>query len=45
MKLGAEAAWAAVQDASISPKDLQFAYCANLYGEWLLTGRSGRDRG
>jgi benzoylsuccinyl-CoA thiolase BbsB subunit len=35
-ELGAEAAWAAVQDAGISPKDLQFAYCANLYGGMVI---------
>ncbi len=35
-KLGAEAAWAALQDAGISPKDLQFAYCANLYGGMVI---------
>jgi benzoylsuccinyl-CoA thiolase BbsB subunit len=35
-ELGAEAAWAAVQDAGISPKNLQFAYCANLYGGMVI---------
>jgi benzoylsuccinyl-CoA thiolase BbsB subunit len=35
-ELGAEAAWAAVQDAGITPKDLQFAYCANLYGGMVI---------
>jgi benzoylsuccinyl-CoA thiolase BbsB subunit len=35
-ELGAEAAWAAVQDAGIRPKDLQFAYCANLYGGMVI---------
>jgi benzoylsuccinyl-CoA thiolase BbsB subunit len=35
-ELGAEAAWAAIQDAGITPKDLQFAYCANLYGGMVI---------
>jgi benzoylsuccinyl-CoA thiolase BbsB subunit len=35
-ELGAEAVWAAVQDAGITPKDLQFAYCANLYGGMVI---------
>jgi len=35
-ELGAEAAWAALQDAGIRPKDLQFAYCANLYGGMVI---------
>jgi benzoylsuccinyl-CoA thiolase BbsB subunit len=35
-ELGAEAAQAAVQDAGINPKDLQFAYCANLYGGMVI---------
>jgi benzoylsuccinyl-CoA thiolase BbsB subunit len=35
-ELGAEAAWAAIQDAGIPPKDLQFAYCANLYGGMVI---------
>jgi benzoylsuccinyl-CoA thiolase BbsB subunit len=35
-ELGAEAAWAAVQDAGITPKNLQFAYCANLYGGMVI---------
>jgi benzoylsuccinyl-CoA thiolase BbsB subunit len=35
-ELGAEAAWAAVQDAGILPRDLQFAYCANLYGGMVI---------
>src|SRR4030043_1514163 len=35
-ELGAEAALAAVQDARITPKDLQFAYCANLYGGMVI---------
>jgi benzoylsuccinyl-CoA thiolase BbsB subunit len=35
-ELGAEAAWAALQDAGIPPKDLQFAYCANLYGGMVI---------
>ena len=35
-ELGAEAAWASVQDAGITPKNLQFAYCANLYGGMVI---------
>jgi len=35
-ELGAEAAWAAVQDAGITPRDLQFGYCANLYGGMVI---------
>jgi len=35
-ELGAKAARAAIQDAGISPKDLQFAYCANLYGGMVI---------
>jgi benzoylsuccinyl-CoA thiolase BbsB subunit len=35
-ELGAQAARAAIQDAGISPKDLQFAYCANLYGGMVI---------
>jgi benzoylsuccinyl-CoA thiolase BbsB subunit len=34
--LGAEATWAAAQDAGINPKDLQFAYCSNLYGGMVI---------
>ncbi len=35
-ELGAKAARAAIQDAGIPPKDLQFAYCANLYGGMVI---------
>jgi len=35
-QLGAEAARAAVQDAGIAPQDVQFAYCANLYGGMVI---------
>jgi benzoylsuccinyl-CoA thiolase BbsB subunit len=35
-QLGAEAARAAIQDAGIPPKDIQFAYCANLYGGMVI---------
>lgn len=35
-QLGAEAAWAALQDAGVSPKEIQFAYCANLYGGMVI---------
>ena len=35
-ELGAAAAQAAIEDAGISPGDLQFAYCANLYGGMVI---------
>jgi benzoylsuccinyl-CoA thiolase BbsB subunit len=35
-ELGAESARAAVQDAGINPRDIQFAYCANLYGGMVI---------
>jgi benzoylsuccinyl-CoA thiolase BbsB subunit len=35
-QLGAEAVRAAVQDAGITPQDVQFAYCANLYGGMVI---------
>jgi benzoylsuccinyl-CoA thiolase BbsB subunit len=35
-QLGAEAARAAIQDAGIPPKDIQFAYSANLYGGMVI---------
>ena len=35
-ELGARAARAAIEDAGISPRDLQFAYCANLYGGMVI---------
>jgi benzoylsuccinyl-CoA thiolase BbsB subunit len=35
-ELGAESARAAVQDAGITPKDIQFAYCSNLYGGMVI---------
>ena len=35
-QLGAEAARAAVRDAGITPEDIQFAYCANLYGGMVI---------
>jgi len=35
-QLGAEAVRAAIQDADITPQDIQFAYCANLYGGMVI---------
>jgi len=35
-QLGAEAARAAVKDAGINPRDIQYAYCANLYGGMVI---------
>jgi benzoylsuccinyl-CoA thiolase BbsB subunit len=35
-QLGAEAARAAVQDACITPREIQFAYCGNLYGGMVI---------
>lgn len=35
-ELGREAARAALQDAGIAPKDMQFAYCSNLYGGMVI---------
>ena len=35
-QLGAEAARDAVRDAGITPQDIQFAYCANLYGGMVI---------
>ena len=35
-ELGAEAARAAIEDAGIRQRDLQFAYCANLYGGMVI---------
>jgi benzoylsuccinyl-CoA thiolase BbsB subunit len=35
-QLGAEAGRAAVKDAGIDPGDIQFAYCANLYGGMVI---------
>ncbi len=35
-QLGGEAARAAVKDAGINPRDIQFAYCANLYGGMVI---------
>lgn len=35
-QLGAEATWAAIQDAGVNPKEIQFAYCANLYGGMVI---------
>jgi benzoylsuccinyl-CoA thiolase BbsB subunit len=30
--MGNEAVWAAINDANINPKEIQFAYCSTLYG-------------
>jgi benzoylsuccinyl-CoA thiolase BbsB subunit len=35
-ELGAEATRAAVEDAGVNPRDLQFAYCSNLYGGMVI---------
>ncbi|MFH1646444.1 MAG: thiolase family protein [Chloroflexota bacterium] len=35
-QLGAEAARAALQDAGVSPEDIQFGYSANLYGGMVI---------
>ena len=35
-ELGAEATFAATKDAGINPKNLQFAYCSNLYGGMVI---------
>src|SRR5262245_14826534 len=37
--LGAEAVWRAVQDAGLSPKDIQTAYCGNAISG-VTTGQS-----
>lgn len=34
--LGGEAALAALTDAGVAPKDIQFGYCANLYGGMVI---------
>jgi benzoylsuccinyl-CoA thiolase BbsB subunit len=44
-ELGAEAAGAALKDAGISPKDVQFAYYANLYGGMVEGQAALRDTG
>jgi len=35
-ELGREAAWAALKDGGVEPKDVQFGYCANLYGGMVI---------
>ena len=35
-ELGREAAWAALKDGGVAPKDIQFGYCANLYGGMVI---------
>ena len=35
-ELGREAVEAAIRDAGITPRDIQFAYCANLYGGMVI---------
>jgi benzoylsuccinyl-CoA thiolase BbsB subunit len=44
-ELGTEATQAALKDASISPKDIQFAYYANLYGGMVEGQAALRDVG
>jgi benzoylsuccinyl-CoA thiolase BbsB subunit len=44
-ELGAEAARAALKDAGASPKDIQFAYYANLYGGMVEGQAALRDAG
>jgi benzoylsuccinyl-CoA thiolase BbsB subunit len=44
-ELGAEAAGAALKDAGINPKDIQFAYYANLYGGMVEGQAALRDTG
>jgi benzoylsuccinyl-CoA thiolase BbsB subunit len=44
-QLGAEATRAALKDAGISPKDIQFAYYANLYGGMVEGQAALRDAG
>ena len=44
-ELGASATQAALKDASISPKDIQFAYYANLYGGMVEGQAALRDAG
>lgn len=38
-ELGQEAALAAIKDANISPRDIQFAHCATLYGDTVIGQR------
>jgi benzoylsuccinyl-CoA thiolase BbsB subunit len=44
-ELGTEGAWAALKDAGVSPKDIQFAYYANLYGGMVEGQAALRDAG
>jgi benzoylsuccinyl-CoA thiolase BbsB subunit len=44
-ELGAEAAGTALKDAGVSPKDIQFAYYANLYGGMVEGQAALRDTG
>ncbi|HEY97785.1 MAG TPA: thiolase family protein [Dehalococcoidia bacterium] len=44
-ELGTEAVQAALKDAGISPKDIQFAYYANLYGGMVEGQAALRDAG
>lgn len=44
-ELGAEASRAALKDAGVSPKDIQFAYYANLYGGMVEGQAALRDAG
>jgi len=44
-ELGGEAVRAALQDAGVNPKDIQFAYCANLYGGMVVGQAVLREAG
>lgn len=44
-ELGSEAVWAALQDAGVTPKDIQFGYCANLYGGMVIGQAVLREAG
>ena len=44
-ELGGEAALAAITDAGVAPKDIQFGYCANLYGGMVIGQAVLREAG
>jgi len=44
-ELGGEAALAALTDAGVAPKDIQFGYCANLYGGMVIGQAVLREAG
>jgi len=44
-ELGSEAAWAALKDGGVNPKDIQFAHYANLYGGMVEGQAALRDAG